>query len=612
MNPATPSQQINAGSAKYLDPKVWEQLSTQSQFDQFATAWIQLQSGMIPECERALLSIDVNDLGRVEISWPSGASVKDIFAPVSDAQTKRRGIILPSQKDSAILVAYPIIVERQTVGAVGMALRDADRQSLAVAMRQLQWGAAWLRERIQSYHIKRENNGTSTSALVLDIIAIAMEEKNFNASATAAVTALAERFGCERVSFGTMRKRSARIVSISHTAHFGREMNLLAMVSAAMEEAVDRGSTIVFPPKNKDEVPVRAHRELGDAHGSGSIVTTPMMLTGRFMGAMTLERARDLPFSADEIETLDVLASALAPVFESKRLNDRSILTRSRDSIVEIAGRFFKRDYAVTKFVTVLILLLSLIFTFWYGDYVIVGDAVVEGREQRAISAGFDGFLRSAPARAGDLVKAGTLLASLDDRDLKLERVKWETERQQHAIAYERALSERDKTGLRVADSQVKQAETQINLIDEQLSRATMLAPFDGLIVSGDHSQEIGAAVQRGDVLFEIAPANSHRIMLSIPEAEIATLQPGMKGNLVLAALPGVKYPIEVKRLTPVAKVNGGQNVFEVEAWPVEETTDLRPGLQGAAKIEAGRARVIWLWTHKFQDWLRFTLWRSI
>jgi hypothetical protein len=35
----------------------------------------------------------------------------------------------------------------------------------------------------------------------------------------------------------------------------------------------------------------------------------------------------------------------------------------------------------------------------------------------------------------------------------------------------------------------------------------------------------------------------------------------------------------------------------------------LRPGMEGIAKVDTGRRKLFWIWTHKFVDWLRLTLW---
>ena len=80
--------------------------------------------------------------------------------------------------------------------------------------------------------------------------------------------------------------------------------------------------------------------------------------------------------------------------------------------------------------------------------------------------------------RAGDAVHAGDALASLDDRDLVLERLRWVTERQQHVFEYDKALAARQPAQINVIRSQIDQAEAQINLIDEQLARVKLTSPI--------------------------------------------------------------------------------------------------------------------------------------
>ena len=51
-------------------------------------------------------------------------------------------------------------------------------------------------------------------------------------------------------------------------------------------------------------------------------------------------------------------------------------------------------------------------------------------------------------------------------------------------------------------------------LTGQQLERMQIMAPFDGVVVSGDLSQSLGSPVERGDVLFEVAPLDDWRLML--------------------------------------------------------------------------------------------------
>jgi hypothetical protein len=94
-----------------------------------------------------------------------------------------------------------------------------------------------------------------------------------------------------------------------------------------------------------------------------------------------------------------------------------------------------------------------------------------------------------------------------------------------------------------------------------------------------------------------------------VDERDIAAIVPGQKGSVALGALSDRALPVRVARVTPVAVARDGRNFFEVEGALDEIVPALRPGLQGIAKIEAGRRPLAWIWTHRFLDWLKLTLW---
>jgi 3',5'-cyclic AMP phosphodiesterase CpdA len=207
-------------------------------------------------------------------------------------------------------------------------------------------------------------------------------------------------------------------------------------------------------------------------------------------------------------------------------------------------------------------------------------------------------------------VHAGDLLASLEDRDLVLERLKWVTERQQHVFEYDKALASRQPAQINVIRSQIDQAAAQINLIDEQLARVKLQSPIDGLVVSGDLSQLVGASVQRGQVLFEIAPLEGYRVILDVDERQVGAVEAGQGGQLLATALPNQPWPFVVDKITPIAEVKSGRNVFRVEGQLTESSERLRPGMEGIGKIEIGRRNMAWIMTHSLVDWLRVWGWQ--
>jgi multidrug efflux pump subunit AcrA (membrane-fusion protein) len=146
--------------------------------------------------------------------------------------------------------------------------------------------------------------------------------------------------------------------------------------------------------------------------------------------------------------------------------------------------------------------------------------------------------------------------------------------------------------------------------VDVEIGRSELLAPFGGIVVSGDLSQALGAPVERGQVLFEIAPLDAYRVVLQVDEQQVADVRAGQSGELLLTSLPGEQYPFTVKTVTPVNIAKEGRNLFRVEA-PLDLRPDgrLRPGMEGVGKVTVDERRLIWIWTREFSTWLKRKVW---
>jgi multidrug efflux pump subunit AcrA (membrane-fusion protein) len=335
-----------------------------------------------------------------------------------------------------------------------------------------------------------------------------------------------------------------------------------------------------------------------------------MFAQDRFTGAITFERQTKDRFEPAEIAVLDAVACALAPILEEKRRNDRWLIAKIGEAIGRQFSRLFGPGHLRRKLAVLAAIAVGAAGYWWTDTYRISTEAIVEGSMQRSVGAPFNGFVKEAPVRAGDQVTEGQLLAMLDDRDLVLERLRWVTERQRKVLEHEKALGDRNRAEVKIAATQIEQADAQIRLVDEHISRARLTAPFNGLVVSGDLSQAIGATVQRGQVLFEIAPLDSYRVMLDVDETQIGDVSIGQSGRLVVSSLPNETIPVAVAKITPVAKAHDGRNFFRVEARLTGAAPQLRPGMRGAAKLNVDERRVAWIWSRSFVDWARLFAWR--
>ena len=113
----------------------------------------------------------------------------------------------------------------------------------------------------------------------------------------------------------------------------------------------------------------------------------------------------------------------------------------------------------------------------------------------------------------------------------------------------------------------------------------------------------------------KVAPLDDYRLILKVDEHRIADLEIGQVGEIVLTALPNQSFEIEVISITPETEALDGQNTFRVEAQLTTEASkltlaELRPGMEGVAKVEIGERHLIAIWTQSLRDWMRLFIWR--
>jgi len=143
----------------------------------------------------------------------------------------------------------------------------------------------------------------------------------------------------------------------------------------------------------------------------------------------------------------------------------------------------------------------------------------------------------------------------------------------------------------------------------DQIDRAKIVAPFDGRIIEGDLTDQIGVPKKMGDDLFTIAADGSLRAELTVSERDIQELKVDQTGKLATTSLPTQKFPFKIERIVPLGAAKEGDNVFTVYATMDTQQPTWLPGLAGEARIDVAKKPLAWIWTHKLIDYLRLKLW---
>jgi multidrug resistance efflux pump len=424
------------------------------------------------------------------------------------------------------------------------------------------------------------------------------------------VTALATKLSCDRVSLGFVKKDAVKVVALSHSAQFGEDTNLLRAIAVAMEETLDQECTVVYPLRSRQEMRlVRAHADLARQYGNGAMCSVPIVNQNRFCGVVMLERAAEQPFDPITVELCEAVVGIAGPILEVQQRDDRALWRKMSDAGQTTLEQLLGPRHAPLKLTVVVAIILIAFLALATGDYRVTAKTIVEPATKRALAAPVNGYIGEARLRAGDQIRQGQLLGKLDDHELRLEQSKWRSQEEQSLKQYYEALGNRNAAQVQILAAQVDQARAQLAMVDDQLARVHVTAPFDGVIVSGDWSQSLGAPIERGQVLFEVAPLEAYRIILQVDERDIAEVAMGKRGQIILSGLPTEPLPFTVKKITPVSTASEGRNYFRVEAELLAKTQGVQPGMEGVGKIEIDRRRLLWIWTHEVVDWLRLKLW---
>ncbi len=598
----------------------WARFAAPADATELYAAWLALAAQQLERARAALLLTREGEAVAFSVAaaWPDPRRDLQYLGPVAQQVLERgEGLVLGPDgqpdpaSDGVAHVGYPLIVAGQMHGAVVFDIGPGPLADLQHALRRIHWGSAWLIDHFRATMLQQREVELARSGLLNEAMATAMQYAKLQPSALSVANELAARMQCDRVSVGFEASGQVTPLVMSNTATFDKRSDLVRWVGEAMDEVLDLGVAVQVPAPAGDELGALAHEETARQLTVQAMLSVPIRHESQTVGVMTFERREGPPFAAAERELATALGVMLGPVWSLQQANERSTLGRwrdaARDGLREVAGP----SHPGLKLGLALGALALLVVGFWQTDYRVSARTVVEGSTQIAAVAPFQGFLAEGLVRAGETVRAGQPMARLDDRDLKLERSRWQAERDQLQRRYRVAQSQADRATMGVLAAQVNQAEAQLALAEERISRATVVAPFDGVVVSGDLSQQLGSPVETGKLLFEVAPLQGYRVMMQVDDREIAQLAIGQGGDVVLSGMPDRKLPITVKRITPVATQRDGQNLFTVEAViDGSSPVGLRPGMEGIGKVVVGERSLLWLWTHGFVDWLRLALWK--
>jgi multidrug resistance efflux pump len=519
---------------------------------------------------------------------------EDLVAAAAESVRKEAPVLLesdqtePEGEPAPTVASVPLHMGEKAVGAIALELHQDSSESPQSVLSGLErvadkFAAALLTEVDQRV--------SADAARVLQFQATLLTQQSFLEAATALATELAKVLRLDHVAIGFRDGKYSRVEAVSNFADFEESAQVFRITSIAMDEAIEQGASVAYP--------------------NCVVCSIPIVDDGQAIGAVSIERTGETPFSMQEVAEYEQIMCIVGPVLELKRQSERPWQWRLKKSLSRVAENILGPGHVFAKSAAIAGVVLLAAGFLVNADYRVGAPARLEGSVQRALVAPADGYLEHAHVRPGDEVSAGQVLVELAREDLELERRKWQSELAQHENAAPAALARGDRSEFVISQALADEARAKLGLVEEQMARANVRSPFDGVVIMGDLTQSLGAPVRRGDMLVTVAPVNEFRLILEVDERDIADITNGQTGNLALGAMPGRRFDFEVSRISPVAEARDGRNFFEVEGELDESFGAMRPGLHGVARISVDERPIIWVLTHRLIDWVRIAAWSA-
>lgn len=223
-------------------------------------------------------------------------------------------------------------------------------------------------------------------------------------------------------------------------------------------------------------------------------------------------------------------------------------------------------------------------------EYTLVPAEVVSTHSE-VIAAPRDGVLRRMDVLPNMPVRAGQVLAELDDTTLRnrLEVARAELATasvEMHQSAQQAIESQGAKADLGVAEGKWRERQVEVAALQRELEKLAIKAPTDGVFVYSDPDEWAGRPVQTGERIGLLADPHALGVRAWAPASEPTNLEPGAPITLFLRVAPlhPIRARLDSAGYQAVEAPNGIAS-YVLRGTLENDHAEARIGLQGTARI---------------------------
>ena len=233
--------------------------------------------------------------------------------------------------------------------------------------------------------------------------------------------------------------------------------------------------------------------------------------------------------------------------------------------------------------------------------------------EQVSVRPEINGRIDKLLVDIGDKVTKGSLLFTLDDKDLQIEIATRETEIASAKLQLAKAkrdfetnqrlfteqlvskeTHENSKTDFELAKNATERADRALDLAKDRLSKTKIATPFDCTIltrpVSAGQAVSGSGGFNSGTEVLTIANLNEMIIQAHVNQADVTRLKAGQEVDVQVEAVPGLRVRGVVERIAPQAIIKNNIKGFSARILLKEVDPRIQPGMTANISIPVASA----------------------
>ncbi|HEY5789433.1 MAG TPA: GAF domain-containing protein, partial [Gammaproteobacteria bacterium] len=335
-------------------PEARELSAPEAPADELNAAWVRYAAGDLEAASLALwleltcatgegvasglaLRFDASDQAET-VAWPEGQPSSNALRELAESVLAEQcGLVAelkseprPGGSLARYAIGLPLLHGAEAKGCACLEIEAASDSAVQAAMGRLQWAVTVLEQGLYRDAWAAARTQAENLNSVIEIFAGLLAIDSAQKACMQLVTELAEKFDCEKVSLGFVKRRLVRIEAVSHSAQHEKKMALLRRIENAMHEAiVQRKAVLCRRDAEPGALIVREHLLLLDDDEVSSVLTVPLYDGEEYYGAICYERAGEQPFSSQQLQLAESIAQIAGLLLKRKRAESASIVHKN-------------------------------------------------------------------------------------------------------------------------------------------------------------------------------------------------------------------------------------------------------------------------------------------